>query len=107
MDPSASLIAASADPIIAIEDQKLNPAPGASLTGKLIDQSGQVVNVAHVLGTFYDKNGKLVWVADQYVDRALLPQTPVPFTIPIPPDIAGQVSSERAVTATYSSGGLQ
>jgi hypothetical protein len=107
MDPSASLIAASADPIIAIEDQKLNPAPDASLTGKLIDQSGQVVNVAHVLGTFYDKNGKLVWVADQYVNRALLPQTPVPFTISIPPDIAGQVSSERAVTATYSSGGLQ
>jgi hypothetical protein len=107
MDPSSSLVAASADPIIAIEDQKLNPAPGASLTGKLIDQSGQVVNVAHVLGTFYDKNGKLVWVADQYVNRALLPQTPVPFTISIPPDIAGQVSSERAVTATYSSGGLQ
>jgi hypothetical protein len=107
MDPSSSLVAASADPVIAIEDQKLNPAPGASLTGKLIDQSGQVVNVAHVLGTFYDKNGKLVWVADQYVNRALLPQTPVPFTISIPPDIAGQVSSERAVTATYSSGGLQ
>jgi hypothetical protein len=107
MDPSASLIAASADPVIEIQDQKLNPAPDASLTGKLIDQSGQVVNVAHVLGTFYDKNGKLVWVADQYVNHALLPQTPVPFTISIPPDIAGQVSSERAVTATYSSGGLQ
>ena len=107
MDPSASLIAASADPVIEIQDQKLNPAPDASLTGKLIDQSGQVVNVAHVLGTFYDKNGKLVWVADQYVNRALLPQTPVPFRISIPPDIAGQVSSERAVTATYSSGGLQ
>jgi hypothetical protein len=107
MDPSSSLIAASADPVIAIEDQKLNPAPGASLTGKLVDQSGQVVNVAHVLGTFYDKDGKLVWVADHYTDRALLPQTPVPFTITLPPDIAGQVSSERAVTATYSSGGLQ
>jgi hypothetical protein len=107
MDPSSSLVAASADPVIAIEDQKLNPAPGASLTGKLIDQSGQVVNVAHVLGTFYDKDGKLVWVADHYTDRALLPQTPVPFTITLPPDIAGQVSSERAVTATYSSGGLQ
>ena len=107
MDPSASLIAASADPVIEIQDQKLNPAPDASLTGKLIDQSGQVVNVAHVLGTFYDKNGKLVWVADQYVNHALLPQTPVPFTISIPPDIAGQVSSVRAVVATYSSGGLQ
>ena len=65
------------------------------------------MNVAHVLGTFYDKNGKLVWVSDQYVNRALLPQTPVPFTISIPPDIAGQVSSVRAVVATYSSGGLQ
>jgi hypothetical protein len=107
MDPTASLIAASADPVIAIEDQKLNPAPGASLTGKLVDQSGQVVNVAHVLGTFYDKNGKLVWVADHYMDRALLPQIPASFTITLPPDIAGQVSSERAVTATYSSGGSQ
>jgi hypothetical protein len=107
MEPSASLIAASADPVIAIEDQKLNPAPGASLTGKLVDQSGQVVNVVHVLGTFYDKNGKLVWVADHYMDRALLPQVPASFTIAIPPDIAGQVSSERAVTAIYSSGGFQ
>jgi hypothetical protein len=107
MEPSASLIAASADPVIAIVDQKLNPAPGASLTGKLVDQSGQVVNVAHVLGTFYDKNGKLVWVADHYMDRALLPQTPASFTIALPPDIAGQVSSERAVTAIYSSGGSQ
>ena len=107
MEPSSSLIAASADPVIAIEDQKLNPAPGASLTGKLVDQSGQVVNVVHVLGTFYDKNGKLVWVADHYMDRALLPQVPASFRIPIPPDIAGQVSSERAVTAIYSSGGFQ
>jgi hypothetical protein len=107
MDPSSSLIAASADPIIAIEDQRLNPAPGASLTGRLVDQSGQVVNVAHILGTFYDKNGNLVWVADHYMDRALLPQIPASFTITLPPDIARQVSSERAVTATYSSGGFQ
>ena len=107
MDPTSSLVAASADPVIAIKDQQLNPAPGASLTGKLVDEGGQVVNVAHVLGTFYDKNGKLVWVADHYMDRALLPQTPASFTITLPPDIAGQVSSERAVVATYSSGGLQ
>jgi hypothetical protein len=106
MDPASSLVAASADPVIAIEDQKLNPSPNASLTGKLVDQSGQVVNVAHILATFYDKNGKMVWVADHYMDRALLPGTPAGFTIPIPPDIAGQVNSERAVTATYTSGGL-
>jgi hypothetical protein len=104
MDPSATLIAASADPVIEIEDQRLNPAPGASFTGKLINQSGQVVNVAHVLGTFYDKNGQLVWVADQFIDRALVPQTPVSFAMAIPADIAGKVSSERAIAATYSSG---
>ncbi len=107
MDPSATLIAASADPVIEIEDQRLNPAPGASFTGKLINQSGQVVNVAHVLGTFYDKNGQLVWVADQYVDRAVLPEIPVSFAMSIPADIAGKVSSERAITATYSSGRFQ
>jgi hypothetical protein len=90
--------------VIEIEDQRLNPAPGASFTGKLINQSGQVVNVAHVLGTFYDKNGQLVWVADQFIDRALVPQTPVSFAMAIPADIAGKVSSERAIAATYSSG---
>jgi hypothetical protein len=36
-----------------------------------------------------------------------LPQTPTSFTIAIPPDIAGQVSTERVVAATYSSGGVQ
>ena len=107
MAPSAILIAASADPVIEIEDQRLNPAPEASFTGKLINQSGQVVNVAHVLGTFYDKGGQLVWVADQYVDRALLPETPISFAMSIPADIASKVSSERATTATYSSGRFQ
>jgi hypothetical protein len=107
LEPSASLIAASADPVIEIEDQHLSSAPGACLSGKLVNQSGQVVNVVHVLGTFYDKSGQLVWVADQYVDRALLPQTPVSFAISLPADIASTVSSERAIATTYSSGRLQ
>jgi hypothetical protein len=107
MTPSSSLIAASADPVIEIGDEQLHPAPDASLTGQLINQSGQIVNVAHVLGTFYDKSGKVVWVADQYVDHALLPQTPVPFQIRIPEDLAKNVSSQRTVIATYSSGGSQ
>jgi hypothetical protein len=107
MVPTSSLIAASADPVIEIEGQQLNPPPGASLTGQLINQSGQVVNVAHVLGTFYDKGGQVVWVADEYIDRALLPQTPVSFEIHIPQDLAGKISSQRTVVATYSSGGSQ
>ena len=93
MDPVSTLVSASADPVIEIEDQKLNPAPDASLSGQLVNQSGQVVNIAHVLATFYGKGGQPVWVADQYIDRALLPQTPVPFNIHIPQDLARQITS--------------
>jgi hypothetical protein len=106
MDPVATLVPASADPVIEIQDQRLNPAPDASLTAQLVNQSGQVVNIAHVLGTFYDKSGQVVWVADRYIDRALLPQTPVPFDIHIPEDLARKISSERAIAATYSVGGF-
>lgn len=107
MDPTSELVPASADPVIEIQNQKINPAPDGSLTGQLVDESGEVVNVAHVLGTFYDKTGQLVWVGDTYVERAMLPETPVAFNIPIPPDVAGKVSTERAVVATYRSGGLE
>ena len=106
MEPFSTLVSASADPVIEIDNEQLNPAPDAALTGQLINQSGQVVNVAHVLGTLYDKSGNLVWVVDQYVDRALLPQTPVAFNIPIPEDLARKVSSQRTVVATYSFGGF-
>jgi hypothetical protein len=107
MTPMSALIAASADPVIEIENEQLHPAPGASLTGQLINQSGQIVNVAHVLGTFYDKTGHVVWVADEYIDQALLPATAVPFEIRIPQDLAKNISSQRTVIATYSSGGSQ
>ena len=105
MTPVSALISASADPVIEIANERLNPAPDASLTGQLVNQSGQIANVAHVLGTFYDKSGQVVWVADQYIDRALLPQTPVPFNVHIPEDLARKISSERTVVSTYSFGG--
>jgi len=105
MTPSSALIAASADPVIEVENEQLHPAPNASVAGQLINQSGQIVNVAHVLGTFYDKAGQVVWVADEYIDQALLPQTPVSFEIHIPEDLSRSVSSQRTVVATYSSGG--
>jgi hypothetical protein len=107
MQPSSSLIAASADPVIEIQDQHLNPGPKPLLTGNLLNQSGQVVNVVHVLGTFYDNSGQLVWVSDGYVDRALLPETPISFSVSLPPDIASKVKSERAVATTYSSNRFQ
>lgn len=106
MDPLSTLVSASADPVIEIQNQKLNPAPDASLSAQLLNQSGQVVNIAHVLATFYDKSGRVVWVADQYIDRALLPQTAVSFDIHIPEDLARTITSERAIAATYSAGGF-
>jgi hypothetical protein len=107
MTPFSTLVQASADPVVLIQDEKLNPAPDASVTGQLVNQSGQVVNVAHVLVTFYDKTGQLVWVSDSYVDRALLPQTPAPFSVHIPEDLARKISTERTVIATFSSGGIR
>ena len=106
MTPFSSLIAASADPVIEIQNEHLNPAPDASLTGQLVNQSGQNVNIAHVLGTFYDRSGHVVWVADQYVDHALLPQTPSSFNVHIPEDLAREIASDRTVVASYSFGGL-
>jgi hypothetical protein len=107
MDPSSSLIAASADPVVEIEDQKLSGLPDSSLTGKLVNQSGQVVNIAHVLTTFYDNNGQPVWVSDGYADRALLPQRPVPFTTILPADLSARVSRYRVIASTYSSSHVQ
>jgi hypothetical protein len=104
MEPISVLVSASADPVIEIENQKYNPGARASLAGQVSNQSGQIVNFSHVLSTFYDKNGQLVWVAGQYVDRALLPQIPVDFRIPVPEDLAKQISSERTVVATYRTG---
>jgi hypothetical protein len=103
MDPTSVLVSASADPVVEILNQQYSSTPGGLLTGQLSNQSGQTVNIAHVLSTFYDKNGQVVWVAGQYVDRALLPQSPVDFRVPVPEDLAKRVSSERTIVATYSS----
>jgi hypothetical protein len=104
MDPLSVLVSASADPVVEVQNQKFNNGPAPTLTGEVSNQSGQVVNVAHVLTTFYDQNGQIVWVAGHYMDRALLPQTPVNFTIEVPEDLAKKISSQRTVVATWSAG---
>ena len=107
MQPSANLVAASADPMIEIQDQQLAGGAEAALTGNLVNQSGQIVNIAHVVGTFYDKSGQVVWVSDGYANRALLPQAPVPFAIALPSDLSAKVSNYRVVTSSYSADRLQ
>jgi hypothetical protein len=105
MSPFSSLVSAAAGPVIAIDNEHLNPAPDAALTGQVLNESGKVLSVAHVLGTLYDKSGQVVWVVDKYIDRALLPKTPAPFNIPIPEDLARKISSQRTVVASFSFGG--
>jgi hypothetical protein len=107
MEPISVLVSASADPVIEIENQQYKDGPGAAVTGQLSNQSGHPVNVAHVLSTFYDKNGQVVWVGGQYVDRALQPQTPVDFRVLVPQDLASKISTERTVVATYIQGNNQ
>lgn len=105
MDAKAFLIPASADPVIGVMQQRIDTdAQGSKvLRGELVNQSGQTVNIAQVLAAYYDNNGKVIWVSDGYVDRALLPQSPEPFAVDIPSDIAGQVANYRVTVNHYSS----
>jgi hypothetical protein len=104
MDPTTLLVPASADPVIGVLNQRLEKdANGHSvLRGELINQSGQAVNIPHVLATYYDNSGKVIWVADAYVDRALSPQTPIPFSVEVRDDLAPQVHSYRVTVNHYS-----
>jgi hypothetical protein len=104
MDVKATLVPASADPVIGVMDQKkeTNALGGDVLRGTLLNESGQIVNVPHVIATFYDNNGKVIWVSDGYVDQALYPQTPEPFAVQIPRAVADKVQNYHVVVNQYS-----
>ena len=99
MDAKALLVAASADPVIEVTQQKLETDPLGKkvLTGQLTDQSGQVVDIPHVIAAYYDANGKVIWVSDGYLAQPLLPQVAVPFAVDLPPDVAKEVHSYHVV----------
>jgi hypothetical protein len=104
MKPDSMLVAASADPVIAVLHQRVEKdAKGRTvLRGDLLNESGQTVNIPHVLATFYDDSGKVIWVSDGYVDHALLPQTPQPFAVDLRDDLAAKVHSYRVTVNQYS-----
>src|SRR6266567_4555593 len=104
MDVKATLVPASSDPVIGVMNQKLDTdAQGRSvLRGELMNQSGQSVNIPHVIASFYDNNGKVVWVSDGYVERALLPQESETFAVEIPKSVAGKVQNFHVVVNQYS-----
>jgi hypothetical protein len=104
MDVKATLVPASSDPVIGVMNQKLDQdAQGRSvLHGDLLNQSGQTVNIPHVIASFYDNNGKVVWVSDGYVQQALLPQSTQPFAVEVPKSLAGKVQNFHVVVNQYS-----
>lgn len=104
MQPNSMLVAASADPTIGVLHQRIeNDGSGRKfLRGELINQGGQTINIPHVLATYYDNSGKVIWVNDGYIDHALLPTTPQPFQVPIRDDIAPKVQTYRITVNSYS-----
>jgi hypothetical protein len=98
------LVPASADPVIGVLHQRIekDQTGRAVLKGELLNESGQTVNIPHVLATFYDNSGKVVWVSDAYSDHALLPQTPQPFSVALRDDLAASVHSYRVTVNHYS-----
>ena len=103
MTPNSMLVPASADPVIGAIHQQLGKDNEGRpiLQGELVDESGETVNIPHVLATFYDNSGKVIWVSDGYVSSALQPQVPVPFRVEIASDIAPRVQSYRVSANQY------
>jgi len=60
------------------------------------------VNIPHVIASLYDNTGKVVWVSDGYVERALLPQSSEAFAVEIPKSLAGKVQNFHVVVNQYS-----
>ena len=106
MDVKATLVPASSDPVIGVMNQKLDAdAQGHSvLRGELMNESGQTVNIPHVIASFYDNTGKVVWVSDGYVEQALAAQSTEPFAVELPKSLAGKVQNFRVVVNHYSVG---
>ena len=104
MQPNALLVAASADPVMGVLHQRIEKdTQGRTvLKGELINQTGETVNIPHVLATFYDNSGRVIWVSDGYVDQALLPQTPVPFSVAVRDDLAKNIQTYRVTVNQYS-----
>jgi hypothetical protein len=104
MDVKATLVPASSDPVIGVMNQKIETdAQGHSvLHGELLNESGQTVNIPHVIASFYDNHGKVVWVSDGYVEQALVPQSTESFAVEIPQSMAGKVQNFHVVVNQYS-----
>ncbi len=103
MDVRPALVPASADPVVGVINERIEKdSQGDSvLQGELLNQSGETVNIPHVIASFYDSNGRVIWVSDGYVDRALVPLESEPFAVEIPRTLAAKVQSFHVVVNQY------
>jgi hypothetical protein len=99
----STLVSASADPVIEVADPRVQDGDAGTklLAGQLLSRSGQPVNIPHVIAAAYDDAGKVIWVHDTYLNRALLPQTPLAFAMKLPPETAAQAKDFRFVVNSY------
>lgn len=104
LTPNALLVPASADPVIGVIHQRIEKdATGKTvLSGQLVNQSGQLVQIPQVLATYYDGSGKVIWVSDAYVDKALEPGIPLGFKTELPDDLASKVQNYRVTVNHYT-----
>ncbi len=104
MQPTSLLVPAAADPVIGVLHQELGKDLRGHpvLKGELINQSGEIVNIPHVLATYYDNGGRVIWVSDGYVSYALMPQTPLPFSVDLPAELVDKVHSYRVTVNQFS-----
>jgi hypothetical protein len=100
MRTGSALISAAADPTVGVVNQKIvtNSTGQHVLSAELVNQGGKVINVAHLILTAYDSNGKLTWVTDSYVPHALLPGIPVPVSVELRNDLPANVDNYRVIT---------
>ncbi|NWJ48285.1 MAG: hypothetical protein HXX08_20715 [Chloroflexi bacterium] len=68
---------------VGVQDMKIEyGADGlAQLTGQLINYGTQEATIPHIFLTYYDSDGRVAWVDDQYVESAVRPQRTQPFSI--------------------------
>jgi hypothetical protein len=100
---ASTLVSAAADPMIDVSNVAVRDGDTNTkvLTGQLLSKSGQVVNIPHILAAAYDDAGKVVWVQDTYLNRALVPQVPLAFAMKMPPETAQLAKDFRFAVNSY------
>jgi hypothetical protein len=108
LNVSSNVLPTAGAPVIQVQNARIESIGGSGgegkkvLRGEIVNSTGEVDNIPHLLAAFYDAQGKVVWVANTYLDHALLPQIPLSFSMPVPAAVANSVQSYKVVVNSYS-----